>query len=181
MRMVAARPWVYLAGDGARILGADGAEAAGRLAALACWPTWASPRSQPEVAGTARASWDDGPLPPRPVQAFPGRTQAAAALPDGAVVCRCETITAGELRRRERDGRRARSTAPRPSAGSAWAAARAATAATRPPRSWRTPPAFRSRRSAACADKARSSPSPMSAIEPPEVRNEQQATGRPTS
>jgi bacterioferritin-associated ferredoxin len=33
------------------------------------------------------------------VKAFPWPHAQAAALPDAAVVCRCETITAGELRR----------------------------------------------------------------------------------
>ncbi len=34
---------------------------------------------------------------------FRGRTPTAAALPDDAVVCRCEAVTAGELRRSVRD------------------------------------------------------------------------------
>jgi bacterioferritin-associated ferredoxin len=33
------------------------------------------------------------------IRAFPWPHAQAAALPDAAVVCRCETITAGELRR----------------------------------------------------------------------------------
>jgi hypothetical protein len=32
------------------------------------------------------------------LQAFPWPHQAAAALPDSTVVCRCEVVTAGELR-----------------------------------------------------------------------------------
>lgn len=96
-------PGVYLAGDGARLLGADGAEAAGRLAALAAM------RDLGHAAGTAAYDRDHAEL--RGVlatmdtfreglaQAFPWPHAHAAALPDDAVVCRCEVVTAGELRR----------------------------------------------------------------------------------
>jgi NADPH-dependent 2,4-dienoyl-CoA reductase/sulfur reductase-like enzyme len=94
---------VYLAGDGARILGADGAEAAGRLAALAALADLG------HAAGAALYAREATPL-RRTLQrmdrfragvinAFPWPHQHAATLPDDAVVCRCETVTAGELRR----------------------------------------------------------------------------------
>lgn len=89
---------VYLAGDGARIRGADAAEAAGRLAALAV------------LADAGRAGLDGertrlrarlarfGRFAEGLAAAFPWPAEAAAALPDETVICRCEGITAGELR-----------------------------------------------------------------------------------
>jgi NADPH-dependent 2,4-dienoyl-CoA reductase/sulfur reductase-like enzyme len=94
---------VYLAGDGARILGADGAEAAGRLAALAALADLG------HAAGAALYEREAAPLRKTlqrmdrfragVISAFPWPHQQAAALPDETVVCRCEAITAGELRR----------------------------------------------------------------------------------
>jgi NADPH-dependent 2,4-dienoyl-CoA reductase/sulfur reductase-like enzyme len=90
---------VYLAGDGARILGADGAEAAGRLAALAALSDLGRPAS-PDPMPALRRTLDKMDRFRRGLmQAFPWPHAQAAALPDAAVVCRCETITAGELRR----------------------------------------------------------------------------------
>ena len=94
---------VYLAGDGTRILGADGAEAAGRLAALAALSdlkhaagtavhTREAPALRSELARMDRFRQGLG-------HAFPWPHAHAAALPDTAVVCRCESVTAGELRR----------------------------------------------------------------------------------
>ncbi|GGD82991.1 NAD(P)/FAD-dependent oxidoreductase [Caballeronia grimmiae] len=90
---------VYLAGDGARVRGADAAERAGRLAALAVLKDTGVTRNADEAnrlrlqlqrftrfAAGLRA-------------AFPWPAQFAAALPDDTIVCRCEAITAGELRR----------------------------------------------------------------------------------
>jgi NADPH-dependent 2,4-dienoyl-CoA reductase/sulfur reductase-like enzyme len=93
---------VYLAGDGARILGADGAEAAGRLAALTALA------DLDHAAGKARHA-EQAPTLRRTLErmdrfragllaAFPWPHAQAAALPDDAVVCRCERISAGELR-----------------------------------------------------------------------------------
>jgi NADPH-dependent 2,4-dienoyl-CoA reductase/sulfur reductase-like enzyme len=95
-------PGIYLAGDGVRILGADGAEAAGRLAALAALAdldvTGARTRYQseaPALHATLRtmARFREG-----LARAFPWPHQHAAQLPDDTVVCRCEVVTAGELR-----------------------------------------------------------------------------------
>ncbi|MGA0609699.1 FAD-dependent oxidoreductase [Caldimonas sp. KR1-144] len=96
-------PGVYLAGDGARILGADGAEAAGRLAALAALADLGHARG--------RALYEAEAAPLRSTldrmerfrqglaMAFPWPHEQAATLPDDAIVCRCEAVTAGELRR----------------------------------------------------------------------------------
>jgi len=96
-------PGVYLAGDGARILGADGAEAAGRLAALAALDDLKHARGQ--TLFTAEHSRLQRTLATMDgfraglVQAFPWPHAHAAALPNDAIVCRCEAVTAGELRR----------------------------------------------------------------------------------
>jgi hypothetical protein len=89
---------VYLAGDGAKILGARSAEASGRLAGLAALADRGLPvdlaemtalRSQ--VAGYARFASGLA-------LAFPWPAAQAANLSDDTIVCRCEAISAGELR-----------------------------------------------------------------------------------
>jgi NADPH-dependent 2,4-dienoyl-CoA reductase/sulfur reductase-like enzyme len=92
-------PGVYLAGDGMNVLGADAAEIGGRLAALAVLTDLKFTVAQDEVrtlrAQQARMERFRHGL----AQAFPWPAQQAAALPDDAIVCRCEAVTAGELRR----------------------------------------------------------------------------------
>jgi NADPH-dependent 2,4-dienoyl-CoA reductase/sulfur reductase-like enzyme len=90
---------VYLAGDGARILGADAAELGGRLAACAALADLGRAVPTAEVEQLRRAL--------RPMlrfrqgleKAFPWPGNLAAGLPDDMLLCRCEAITAGELRR----------------------------------------------------------------------------------
>lgn len=89
---------VYLAGDGARILGADGAEAAGRLAALALLADQGLPVPGGEVAALRRKLQGMDRFRQGLLKAFPWPHQLAASLPDSAIVCRCEAISAGELR-----------------------------------------------------------------------------------
>lgn len=92
-------PGVYLAGDGMKVLGADAAEIGGRLAALAVLKDLKRDVAEADVralrAEQARMERFRQGL----VQAFPWPAQQAAALPDDAILCRCEAITAGELRR----------------------------------------------------------------------------------
>lgn len=92
-------PGVYLAGDGAGIMGADAAEWAGELAALTLLAdhgvTIDTPRANAlqqklEKLMGFRAGLE---------RAFPFPEDWAAHAPDDLVVCRCENITAGELRR----------------------------------------------------------------------------------
>ncbi|NIA57697.1 FAD-dependent oxidoreductase [Massilia sp. TW-1] len=90
---------VYLAGDGMRVLGADAAEIGGKLAALALLkdvgllvPDGELARLRTDQARMERFRQGLA-------QAFPWPVQQAAQLPDDAIVCRCEAITAGELRR----------------------------------------------------------------------------------
>ena len=94
-------PGVYLAGDGAAITGADAAELGGARAALAVLqdlareaPGWQAPAAQLErqmaphqrfrkamaALNTPPANW-------------------ATELPDETLVCRCEEVSAGDLRR----------------------------------------------------------------------------------
>ena len=90
---------IYLAGDGARVLGADAAERGGELAALAVLHDLGLPVSTIQrdqlrsVMGRLRrfASGLN--------QAFPWPYQQAGQLSDDVLVCRCERISAGELRR----------------------------------------------------------------------------------
>jgi NADPH-dependent 2,4-dienoyl-CoA reductase/sulfur reductase-like enzyme len=92
-------PGVYLAGDGMKVLGADAAEIGGRLAAMAVLKDFKLKVSEEELqklrAEQARMDRFRQGL----AQAFPWPAQQAAQLPDEAIVCRCEAITAGELRR----------------------------------------------------------------------------------
>ncbi|WP_459200309.1 FAD/NAD(P)-dependent oxidoreductase [Pseudomonas tremae] len=89
---------VYAAGDGAKIRGADAAEQAGRLAAIALLDDLGLPvdnarredvRKHLVVMDRFRVGL---------TEAFPWPSAQAAALPDDAIVCRCEMISAGELR-----------------------------------------------------------------------------------
>lgn len=96
-------PGIYLAGDGAMVRGADAAELAGRLAACAALTDLGLPVEAEEMARLRHA------LVPMTLfrrgleRGFPWPAHLAAALPDGTIVCRCEAITAGELRRAGRD------------------------------------------------------------------------------
>lgn len=95
---------VYIAGDGAKILGADAAELAGQLAACAVLTDLGKGSvAQAEVSqlrGTLKRMerFRQG-----LEQAFAFPVRLAAGLPDDALVCRCEAITAGELRRAATD------------------------------------------------------------------------------
>ncbi len=94
---------VYLAGDGAAIMGADAAEWAGELAALTMMGDVGL------AVDAARARLLETKL--KHLQrfrtglerAFPFPQDWAAQAPDELVVCRCEHITAGDLRRTVRE------------------------------------------------------------------------------
>lgn len=87
---------VYLAGDGARILGARSAEASGTLAAMTALADLGMPAPERaalriELAGYARFAQGLA-------EAFPWPHKQAAKLPDDSVLCRCEGVTVGEMR-----------------------------------------------------------------------------------
>lgn len=87
---------LYLAGDGLRILGADGAELAGRAAAIACLQDMGLPH--PNHAKVLRSLNRMQRFSNAMARAFPWPAEALRALPDAAVICRCEGVTAGDLR-----------------------------------------------------------------------------------
>jgi NADPH-dependent 2,4-dienoyl-CoA reductase/sulfur reductase-like enzyme len=91
-------PGIYLAGDGAIPLGADGAELTGRLAALAALTDLGHPVPKSAMAGLRRSLNAMERFRRGLAAAFPWPAHFAAKLGDDTVVCRCETITAGELR-----------------------------------------------------------------------------------
>ncbi len=96
-------PGVYLAGDGMKVLGADAAEIGGRLAALAVLKDFKLKVSEDELQALRAEQAKMDRFRQGLAQAFPWPAEQAAALPDDAVVCRCEVVTAGDLRRTVRD------------------------------------------------------------------------------
>lgn len=89
---------VYLAGDGARILGARSAEASGRMAALAALTDLGLPVDRGEMTALRRDVATYARFARGLARAFPWPVDQAAALPGEAILCRCEGVTAGELR-----------------------------------------------------------------------------------
>ncbi len=90
---------VYAAGDGAKIRGADAAEHAGRRVALALLEDLRQPfdtglRDEQQQALAVMDRFRFG-----LAEAFPWPAEQAKALPDSAIVCRCEMVSAGGLRR----------------------------------------------------------------------------------
>lgn len=96
-------PGVYLAGDGAGIMGADAAEWAGERAALALLADHGVATDAPRAAALERQLTKLMPFRQALERAFPFPTDWAAHAPDTLVVCRCENITAGTLRECARD------------------------------------------------------------------------------
>lgn len=99
---------LYVAGDGAGIAGADAAEASGRRAALALLDDAgiASPSlsGKPDAATLERTLARIGAFRAGLETAFAPPVELVARCPDDTIVCRCEEIDAGTLRRCVRDG-----------------------------------------------------------------------------
>ncbi|KRB32842.1 FAD/NAD(P)-binding oxidoreductase [Mesorhizobium sp. Root695] len=87
---------VYLAGDGLRLLGADGAEIAGSLAAAACLADlgYQAPVASADLRKRARVERFARGL----ARAFPWPAAMVRALPDEAIVCRCESVSVAAVR-----------------------------------------------------------------------------------
>jgi NADPH-dependent 2,4-dienoyl-CoA reductase/sulfur reductase-like enzyme len=89
---------VYLAGDGAGMLGADAAEARGRLAAHALMSdldiSHVTYRPKADLDAVAHAARLQAAM----RAAFDLRSDFYAAISDETVLCRCEHVLAGELR-----------------------------------------------------------------------------------
>jgi hydrogen cyanide synthase HcnB len=90
---------IYLAGDGAGIAGADAAELSGERAALALLEDRGLAVDQPHVATLERALQRIAGFRAALETAFPFPVDLAAAMSDETVLCRCESVTAGEFRR----------------------------------------------------------------------------------
>lgn len=89
---------VYLAGDGVRLLGADGAEISGRIAALALLRDSGFAVADDEIRRCLAEKRRHERFARGIQKAFPWPVEQAAVLPDETLVCRCETISAGEIR-----------------------------------------------------------------------------------
>ncbi|NWA26021.1 FAD-dependent oxidoreductase [Pseudomonas gingeri] len=97
-------PGVYLAGDGAGIMGADAAEMAGERAALALLEDLG--RSiDPQRTGFLEAHLQRiGAFRQGLEQAFPFPERWAIEAPDTLMLCRCEEVSVGEVRAVVREG-----------------------------------------------------------------------------
>ncbi|KVH08734.1 MULTISPECIES: NAD(P)/FAD-dependent oxidoreductase [Burkholderia] len=99
---------IYVAGDGAGIAGADAAEASGRRAALALLDDAGiasrSPSGKPDTAALDRTLARIGSFRVGLEAAFAPPADQAARCPDDTIVCRCEEVDAGTLRRCIRAG-----------------------------------------------------------------------------
>lgn len=89
---------IYTAGDGARILGADAAEVSGRLAALAALADLGRPVDRTTMADLGRRLQRFDRFRRGLATAFPWPAALARKVADDIIVCRCEAITAGQLR-----------------------------------------------------------------------------------
>ncbi|NHN37855.1 NAD(P)/FAD-dependent oxidoreductase [Pseudomaricurvus alcaniphilus] len=89
---------IYLAGDGARIRGADAAEASGELAALALLADRGQAVDSQRVARLQQQLGQLERFARGLAKAFPWPHQLAAQLADATVLCRCEVVTVGEMR-----------------------------------------------------------------------------------
>ncbi|MBT2323802.1 NAD(P)/FAD-dependent oxidoreductase [Variovorax paradoxus] len=94
---------VYLAGDGAGIMGADAAEWAGERAALALLADHGVPVDAARARALERRLGKLVTFRRGLERAFPFPEDWAAHASDELVVCRCENVTAGELRRTVQD------------------------------------------------------------------------------
>lgn len=90
---------VYVAGDGAGILGADAAEISGRLAAIAVLADAGLKPDAAEITALQREHRRMRRFMAGMERAFPWPATLARATADATLVCRCEAIRAGELRR----------------------------------------------------------------------------------
>ena len=89
---------VYAAGDGAKIRGADAAEQAGRLVAQALLEDLGLPVNSAQMVAQQQQLAVMDRFRVGLAEAFPWPSAQAKSLPDEAIVCRCEMISAGELR-----------------------------------------------------------------------------------
>lgn len=96
-------PGIYLAGDGVRPQGADGAEISGVLAALACLHDHGETAPDHERAALRARRGVMEQFREGLAEAYPWPAHLAAGLPDDAILCRCEGITVGQVREAARE------------------------------------------------------------------------------
>lgn len=89
---------IYLAGDGARILGADAAEISGQLAALAALKDLGKPVNEQRMITLRQQQRRMERFRRGLAKAFPWPAQLAKSVADDVILCRCEVLTAGDLR-----------------------------------------------------------------------------------
>lgn len=90
---------IYLAGDGVRLTGADGAELSGELAALAAMKDMGRQIDEARLSKLRRELAVMDRFRTGLAEAFPWPFMAASKMEDDTVVCRCELVTAGQIRR----------------------------------------------------------------------------------
>ena len=96
-------PGVYVAGDGAAIAGADAAELAGERAALALLEDIGQPVDAPRARLLESRLAANSRIRTALERAFPFPEDWAASIADDTVICRCEEVTAGTVRRAVHD------------------------------------------------------------------------------
>lgn len=89
---------IYLAGDGVRILGADGAEITGQLAALALLQDMNRPVGRDEIRRLLSKQSRLARFRKGLMRAFPWPERLCTELPSATVLCRCENVTIETLR-----------------------------------------------------------------------------------
>lgn len=94
----ATTPGIYLAGDGAKVLGARCAEVTGELAARAALADLGQPVDADRRRWLLAMKAEYTSFAKGLAKAFPWPNELAASVPDEAIVCRCECVTAGTLR-----------------------------------------------------------------------------------
>lgn len=94
----ASEPGLYLAGDGASIMGADAAELRGELAALALLKDHGVAISSPRLAMLRRRLRRLNRFRVALDRLFPIPAHIVPTIDDDVIVCRCEAIRAGEIR-----------------------------------------------------------------------------------
>lgn len=89
---------VYLAGDGARVRGADVAELAGERAAMLLLTDMGIDKFETPLTNLKQKIQSFEPFRAALEESFPFPAKLAAAVPDDVIICRCEGITARQLR-----------------------------------------------------------------------------------
>ncbi len=90
---------IYLAGDGSEVLGAEAAEIGGRLAALTALHDLGEAVPPGELSRLRRKQARMRRFARGLAKAYPWPHTSAAGLADETILCRCEAVTVGELRR----------------------------------------------------------------------------------